>query len=305
MIENVKPVDLDELLQTAALAGATDVVLSPAPHVGKLIVRAAATTLMSRVVDPALLRSLSTQLGLRTGQPALLGASAQALDASIASFEMRAKETTMRVRVICTSTPSGPMVRLRLQSRDLLRQAFSQFAEGRFGGREVVPLLAETSGVIFVAGPTSGGKTSALHHLAASLPHGRTVALVSQAEEFVTADTASTAIEDAQVTVLDEMDETDKIAMALDLGASRLVLATLVAPTLEMALRRVRGAGPRVDPLIGVLRVDWRASGTMRIPDYQWYGVEGRAPKPRIPRALLEHMDDLEAFQALGRLEAT
>lgn len=304
MNENVKPVDLDELLQTAALAGATDVVLSPAPQVGKLMVRAASKTLMSRVVDPGLLRSLSTQLGLRTGQPSLLGAGSLTLDASIASFEMAAKETTLRVRVICTPTPSGPMVRLRLQSRDLLAQAFRQFQDGRFGGLEVMPLLAETAGVIFVAGPTSGGKTSALHHLAASLPPGRTVALVSQAEEFVTAE-AATAIEDAHVTVLDEMDETDKIAMALDLGASRLVLATLVAPTLEMALRRVRGAGPWVDPLIGVLRVDWRAGATMRIPDYHWYGVEGRAPNPRIPRALLEHMDDLEAFQALGKLEAT
>lgn len=304
MIENVKPVDLDELLQTAAMAGATDVVLSPAPHVGKLIVRAASTTLMSRVVDPGLLRSLSTQLGLRTGQPTLLGAGSLTLDASIASFEMRAKEATMRVRVICTSTPSGPMVRLRLQSRDLLRQAFGHFQEGRFGGLEVVARLAEPAGVIFVAGPTSGGKTSALHHLAASLPAGRTVALVSQAEEFVTVDVATACTEEAQVVVLDEMDETDKIAMALDIGASRLVLATLVAPTLEMALRRVRGAGPRFEPLLGVLRVHWRAASTMRIPDYRWYGVEGRAPEPRIPRALLEHMDDLEAFQALGRLEA-
>mgnify|MGYP006277495555 CR=1 FL=1 len=304
MTEKVKPVDLDELLQTAAMAGATDVLLSPAPHVGKLIVRAASTTLMSRVVDPGLLRSLSTQLSLRTGQPALLGGGPQTLDASIASFEMTSRETTMRVRVICTATPSGPMVRLRLQSRDLLRRALAQFQEGRFGGREVVRHLAEPAGVVFVAGPTSGGKTSALHHLTASLPAARTVCLISQAEEFVATDGASCRPEDAQVVVLDEMDETDKITVAMGLGASRLVLATLVAPTLEMALRRVRGAQPDIAPLIGVLRVDWRADGALRLPAYRWFGVEGRAPEPRIPRALLEHMDVLEAFQALGKLEA-
>lgn len=300
----VRPVDLDELLRTAALAGATDVLLSPSPRVGKLIVRAAMTSLMSRVVDPGLLRSLSTQLGLRTGQPALLGAGPDSLDASIASFEMQAGAAPLRIRVICTPTPSGPMVRLRLQSRERLRQARVEFDEGRFGGLEVLPLLSEPAGVIFVTGPTSAGKTSALHHLTASLPSGLTVALVSQAEEFVIGDDATTVPGEAQVVVLDEMDETDKIAMALDLGRTRLVLATLVAPTLEMALRRVAGARVDIAPLIGVLRVDWRTDGALRVPAYRWFGVEGRAPESRIPRALVEHMDDLEAFQALGRLEA-
>ncbi|NDD28524.1 MAG: hypothetical protein EB084_09705 [Proteobacteria bacterium] len=299
-----KPVDLDELLQTAALAGATDVLLSPAPHLGKLIVRAASVTIMSRVVEPGLLRSLSTQLGLRTGQPALLGAGSPGLDASLASFELKVRDVDMRVRVICTPTPNGPVVRLRLQSRDLLRQALEQFRAGRFGALEVLRVLEERDGVIFVAGPTSSGKTSALHHLVACMPTQRAVAVMSEAEELPLPHLGAVQSNEAEVVAIDEIDETEKIATAMRLGRRQLVLATLTCPTLELALRRIRGTCDDLEPLVGVLRVDWRGDEAIRVAAYRWFGLEGRAPEARIPRALVDRMHDLEAFQALGRLEA-
>lgn len=300
-------IGLDDLLTNAALAGATDILLSPAPHVGKLIVRAAGDTLLSRVVDPGVLRSLSMQLGMRTGQPALLGGGSATLDASIASFELDVGGTEMRIRVIGTPTPSGPMVRLRLQSRARLIEALHQFRGGGFGGLGVLQFLDEESGVVFVAGPTSSGKTSALHHLTASL-ESRTVTLISEAHEFAAGDvlSVSEAASAQGVVVLDELDETDKLGLAMSLGRSHLVLATLVAPNLDAAVRRLRAATSDLDTVIGILRVDWdTSSARLRVPSYRWFPLEGRqAVTDMIPRAVLENMDDLASFQALAQLEA-
>jgi hypothetical protein len=303
-----RDIDLEELLRTAAEAGATDIVLSPAPHVGKLIVRAASSPLLSRVVEPALLRSLSTQLGLRTGQPALLGGS-DTVAASLASFEIEVGGATMRIRVICTPTPNGPVVRLRVQSRALLGQALEKFRDGAYGGLEVLERLGAPRGAIFVAGPTSGGKTSALHHLTALIE--RPVALVSEAHEFVAGDARIRTVDELEdgideVVAIDEVDETEKVPLAMSLARGRLVLATLGAPTLETALRRIRGASDDLDALIGVLRVDWRSGPSLRTPAYRWYPLSEQeaAAAPWIPRDLLTRMDDPAAFEALRRLES-
>ncbi len=292
---------LEDLLETAVLAGATDLVLAPAPHYGKLLVRAARRTLLSRTVSPELLRSLSNQLGLETALPVLFGGGMAHTDAAISSFEIDVRGTKIRIRVTSTPTSNGPLVTLRVQSPAVLERALAQFREGTFGGLDVLEHLTEKQGVIFVSGPPSGGKTSALHHLMVHVEGPLTV--VSEARELDADVTpASVARTTGGVLVLDEMDESDKIGLALELGRTRLVLATLAAPDLKAALRRVRGRTASIDPLIGVLRVGWDQGADLRRPAYCWFPMEGRTAggHPRaVPRELLTNPDDLAAYRTL------
>jgi hypothetical protein len=336
--------DLDGLLQRAVSAAATDVLLLPGTSAGKLIIRAAAVNLFSGVVELGLLRDLSMQIGMRTGQPALLGGNSEQT-ASLGSFDIVVEGDTIRIRVICTSTPNGPMIRLRLQALALLGRALTQFGAGEFGGLEVLPFLHSEAGAILVVGPTASGKTSALHHLLRSTPAGKDVLVVSEAQEIEgrhapAAQGAGKRRMDSllelgrSVIALDEMDETDKLPLALRLGTQRLVLATLTSPSLETALRRVGGADAPLTSLIGVLRVGWAAgdaaaAGQLRRPVYEWFALQrwgqgacgacGNAlsdayPCSRcnfsgelrfVPREVLTDMHDPEQYRAGEHIEGT
>ncbi|MBM3461264.1 MAG: hypothetical protein FJX76_04105 [Armatimonadetes bacterium] len=277
----MNPVGLDDLIHEAAAAGATDVLFTPARDAGKLIVRAVGQTLASRVVPPAVLRQLSMEVGMRTGLPALLGGGPDTPQASVSSYKY---EGTL-IRVIATPTAAGPMLRLRLQPAAMLGEALEAFRAGRFGGNEVLRYLHSDSGVIFAAGVVSGGKTSALHHLAA---HRKPSVVVSQAREFELGErhvrpTESwedvlPALEDAPLVMLDEMDEWDKLALALRLARQRLVVASMAAPNMEAALRRLGGTlvdePERTGDVIGLLRVGWRIEDQRRRPEYSWYPMQ-------------------------------
>lgn len=324
-------IGLAELVRDAAAAGATDVLLTPGTRVGKLMVRAAGATLVSRVVPHEVLRTLSVQVGMQTGLPALLGGG-ETLESGIASFSVTAGADRVSVRVICTPTPAGPMVRMRLQPRALMAQGLEAFRRGDFGGLDVLPFLHSDAGLICLAGMTSGGKTSALHHVAAHLPQApQPTILVSEACEFHWTGSSlrpGDAIPEGRV-ILDEMDETDKLGLALSLARERLVLATLAAPNLEAALRRLGGAASgEALPLIGVLRVGWRADqARLRVPEYAWYAFQrhgaglcpccgsawndgpcarcgnARLDLDLIASEVLSGMDRLDTYQAGARLE--
>lgn len=325
---------MNDLVREAVGAGGTDILLTPGTGMGKLMVRAAGETLIARTVEPEVLASLTAQIPM-----------AHAEEATIASYEVDdADGGRIAVRVIATPTPRGPMMRLRLQPQAMLAQALQSFRDGRFGGLEVRAHLRSRDGVVFIAGLVSGGKTSALHHLVSDLD--RRLTLVSEAAELPlrgarlapTIDLGFTAsmvrASLAEVVAIDEMDETDKLALALDLARDRLVIATLAAPNVEAALRRVRGAlsePPHAvgHPVIGFLRVGWRVGESalgLRRPEYAWYGFQrhprgacpccGLAPGPSrcehcgaagathlIPVSVLSDMDDLEAYRAGERLE--
>lgn len=305
--------NLATLIRQAAEAGATDILFAPGARVGKLMIRSGGETLLSRVVESPVIRRFSEEAAAFGQLADLRFESGAPLESALGSFEVAADDP-IHVRVIATPTPVGTVVRLRLQLDSQLARALQQFREGLYGGRDIVPFLHSREGVVLVAGPVSSGKTSALHHVAAELPGG-VAGILSEAREFdprgaacpslATRRTlgerlACTADLGPGAVVVDEMDDADKLDLALALGATRLVLASVVAPNLETALRRAqaslvrqRGAGaqgsagppprgcpgapgspagsgsaapPRADrplprlPLIGVLRVGWVAT---------------------------------------------
>lgn len=288
--------DLATLIRQAAEAGATDILFAPGARVSKIIIRSGGESILSRVVDPSVVRRFSEQVTTRGDLAEILARSVAPLESTLASFELEARDP-IHVRVICTPTPVGAVLRLRLQLHSQLARALTQFQQGLYGGREILPFLHSRAGVVLVAGPVSSGKTSALHHVAAETPGG-VAALLSEVREFdprgaacpsmarlgtleqrlaCTADLAAGAV------VIDEMDDADKLDLAMVLGASRLVLASVVAPNLETALRRAQASLVRrrasvgaALPLAGLLRVGWTTSrgDALRSPAYAWFPVE-------------------------------
>ena len=288
--------DLSILIRQAAEAGATDILFAPGARVGKIIVRSGGESILSRVVEPAIVRRFSDQVTARSHLAERVAQGGAPLESVLSSFELEAHDP-IHVRVICTPTPAGAVLRLRLQRHSQLASALSQFQAGLYGGRELLPFLHSPSGVVLVAGPVSSGKTSALHHVAAELPGG-VAAILSEAREFDPRGAArpSLALLDTPeqrlacaadlppgAVIIDEMDDADKLDLAMAVGATRLVLASVVAPNLETSLRRAQASLVRLPeraharplPLVGVLRVGWNTSaGMLRRPRYAWFAFD-------------------------------